>query len=159
MELTGSFIVNNNKQFNYGAFSNSSSITNAGANISSSIPYTTVDVDDGVTYTNNSRIQFPNNGIYNIQFSAQLDNTVGADTVYIWIKKNGVNIPNTAGAITAANNIKTIVAWNWVYSLLGSDYLEIAWQTTSGHAVISALPASGNVPAIPSIIVTVTQVA
>ena len=159
LELTGSFIVNNNKQFNYGGFSNSSSIANAGANISSSIPYTTVDVDDGVTYTNNSRIQFPNNGIYNIQFSAQLDNTGGADTVYIWIKKNGVNIPATAGAITAANNIKTIVAWNWVYSLLGSDYLEIAWQTTSGHAVISALPASGNVPAIPSIIVTVTQVA
>jgi hypothetical protein len=159
LEVTGSLIMNNNKQFNHGAFSNTSSITNPGANVSASFTYTTVDVADGITYTNNSRIQFPNDGVYNIQFSAQIDNISGADDVYIWLKKNGQNIANTATQITAANNITTVAAWNWVYSFLNADYAEIAWQTSAGNAIIDAFPALGNIPAIPSVIVTVTQVA
>jgi len=79
--------------------------------------------------------------------------------VYIWLKKNGQNIADTATRVTAANNVATVAAWNWVYPFLNADYAEIAWQTTNGNAGIDAFVASGNIPAIPSVIVTVTQVA
>lgn len=159
LEVTGSLIMNNKKQFNHGAFSNSSSIANPGPNVSASFTYTTVDVADGVTYTNSSRIQFPNDGVYNIQFSAQLNATAGNDSIYIWLKKNGQNIANTATIVPIANNSYAVAAWNWVYPFVNADYAEIAWQTSNGHGIITADAAAGNIPAIPSVIVTVTQVA
>jgi hypothetical protein len=82
----------------------------------------------------------------------------GADDVYIWLKKNGTNVSSSAGHVVLANNAELIASWNYVVDAAASDYFEIAWQSTNGDAVILAENASGNVPSIPSIITTVTQV-
>lgn len=157
--ITGSLYMNGSKQFNHGAFSSTQTQTLV-AGVSGSMTYNIVDVADGVTLVNNSRLSVPNVGVYNIQFSAQLDFYAGADDVYIWLKKNGTNVDNSATVITMDNNKKVVAAWNWVYPLATSDYVEIAWQTTNAHARILANTSPGtNVPAIPSVIVTVTQVA
>ncbi len=157
--ITGSLYMNGNKQFNHGAFSSTQTQTLA-AGVSGSMTFNTVDVEDGVTLVDSSKLTVPNAGVYNVQFSAQLFFDTGADDVYIWLKKNGTNIANTATVITMDNNKKVVAAWNWVYPLVVGDYLEIAWQVTGAHAKILANTSPGvNVPAIPSVIVTVTQVA
>lgn len=157
--ISSSLYMGNNKQFNHGAFSSTQTQTLA-AGVSGSMTFNTVDVADGVTLVDATKLTIPNAGVYNVQFSAQLDFNTGADDFYIWLKKDGVNIPNTATVISMDNNKKVVAAWNWVYPLVNGDYLEIAWQTTNAHARILANTSPGtNVPAIPSVIVTVTQVA
>jgi hypothetical protein len=149
-----------NKLFNYGTFY--STITQSGsANVSQSMSYNNTDYASGVSIVNGSQITLQNVGIYNIQFSAQLvDTSFGDSTIRIWLKKNGTNVPNTATKIFLPSNEELVAAWNWIVPATSpNDYYVIAWQTTDNDAHILYEPASGNYPAIPSIILTVTQVA
>ena len=149
-----------NKLFNYGAFY--STITQSGsANVSQSMSYNNTDYSEGISIVNGSQITLENVGVYNIQFSAQIVDTGGGDsTIRIWLKKNGTNVPNTATKIFLQSNKELVAAWNWIVPATSpNDYYVIAWQTTDNDAHILYEPASGNYPAIPSIILTVTQVA
>ena len=99
-------------------------------------------------------------GIYNIQFSAQLDKTGGsASNVYIWPRVNGQNVPYSATKIVIDGpNNEIVPAWNFLLDLKAGDYFELAWQSPDTAVVILAEPESGNIPGIPSIILTMTYV-
>ena len=107
-----------------------------------------------------SKIYVADRGIYNFQFSAQLDKTGGsASAVYIWPRINGVNVPNSASKVVIDGpNSEIIAAWNFVLVLNANDYFELAWQSSDTNVVISEEAASGNVPEIPSVILTVAWV-
>jgi hypothetical protein len=107
-----------------------------------------------------SRIYVANTGVYNFQFSAQLDKTGGsASAVYIWPKINGVNLPDSATKIVIDGpNSEIVAAWNFVLVLKAGDYFELAWESSDTNVVIPYVAASGNIPAIPSIILTVSWV-
>jgi hypothetical protein len=154
------FYLHGNKMFNYGAFYDTRTQSGS-ANVSQSIQFNSTDYSEGVSISNNTRIVLENVGIYNIQFSAQIVDTGGGDsTIHIWIKKNGQNVPNSAGRIFLKANQETIAAWNYLVPATSpNDYYELIWQSTDADARILYEPASGNYPAIPSIILTVTQVA
>ena len=112
----------------------------------------------------NSRIIINQTGIYNIQFSAQIDKTTGGgttSTAYIWFKKNGTAVPDSSGFFSLDNTIQVIQTWNILANVTtAGDYYEIAYAGSSTHFDFPTLP--GNVtigyPASPSIIVTVTPV-
>jgi hypothetical protein len=107
-----------------------------------------------------SRIYVANTGVYNFQFSAQLDKTGGsASAVYIWPRVNGVNLSNSASKVTIDGpNSEIIAAWNFVLVLKANDYFELAWQSSDTNVVIREEAVSGNVPEIPSIILSVVWV-
>jgi len=107
-----------------------------------------------------SKIYVANTGLYNIQFSAQLDKTGGgATSVYIWPRINGQNVANSATKVVIDGpNSEIVPAWNFLLPLKTGDYFELAWQSSDIDVVILAEPESGNVPGIPSIILTVTYV-
>jgi hypothetical protein len=154
---SGDLFVYGNKQFNVGAFQ--SNINQSGsANVSQSMAFEVTDISKGVSIASNSQITLANSGTYNIQFSAQILADTGADDVYIWLKKNGTNVTASAGHVVLANNEELIAAWNYVVDAVANDYYEIAWQNTNGDALLLAENASGNIPSIPSVILTVTQV-
>jgi hypothetical protein len=160
--ITGSVTINGNKQFNVGAFS--SLISQSGsANVSQSMNFETTDISSGVSIASNSRITIANSGTYNIQFSAQVDRASGSgtDVIYIWLKKNGTNVSNTAGAVTVtggAASAKVLASWNYVIDAAANDYYELCWQSADANIVLTAIAASGNIPLVPSVILTVTQV-
>jgi hypothetical protein len=107
-----------------------------------------------------SKIYVANTGLYNIQFSAQLDKTGGgASSVYIWPRINGQNLPDSATkmVIDGPNN-EVVPAWNFLLPMRAGDYFELAWQSPDADVVILAEPASGNIPGVPSIILTVVYV-
>ena len=110
--------------------------------------------------TPTSKIFVANTGVYNFQFSAQLDKTGGsASSVYIWPRVNGVNLPDSATKIVIDGpNNEIVPAWNFVLVLKANDYFELAWQSSDTDVVIREEVASGNIPAIPSIILTVSWV-
>ena len=172
MELTGSLKVFGNldvvsgssfyrwgnKLFNYGAFYDTRTQSGS-ANVSQSIQFNSTDYSEGVSISNNTRIVLANVGVYNIQFSAQIvDTGAGSSTIHIWIKKNGVNVPNSAGRIFLKANEEVVASWNYVVPATSpNDYYELVWQSSDSDARILYEAATGNIPAIPSIIVTVTQ--
>lgn len=121
------------------------------------------DSADGTQYAikkDTDRVYVTQTGVYNIQFSAQLDKTGGGNTHFdIWIRVNGANVPYSATKVVIAGpNDEKVAAWNWVLTLAANDYFEIAWSSPSTDAVLLQEPASGNVPEIPSVIITVTWV-
>ena len=154
--ISGSLYVGGNKQFNVGAFQ--SNINQSGsAAVSQSMNFEVTDISYGVTMVSNNRITIANTGVYNIQFSAQLLANSGADNVYIWLKKNGTNVPATAGHVVLANNDELIASWNYAVDAVANDYFQLVWQSSAGDAILLAEAATGNIPSIPSVILTVTQ--
>ena len=108
----------------------------------------------------NSRVYVDNTGTYNIQFSAQFISTnSNSKDVHIWLSVNGTSVPDSATKITLSGSSNAYVAaWNFVISLTAGDYFELYWETTNTNVSILASTASGNIPAIPSVILTVTSI-
>jgi hypothetical protein len=159
---TGSFYTTGSFGF-YGAFCSTASQTNLTPNVSRSMQLETTELSDGVSVVSGSRITVANPGIYNLQFSAQLEKTDnGADTAYIWFKKNGTNVPRSNTAVDvlkqAGGSGKFVAAWNYIDNLVPNDYLEIVWQSDDITMLLPYVTASGNLPEIPSVIATLTQV-
>lgn len=148
----------------HGSFYDTTTQTNPVANAVNLMKLNSVyDSADGTQYAikkDTTRLYITQTGVYNIQFSAQLDNLGGGNTYfYIWIRINGTDVSNSASkVIIAGPNDEKIVAWNWVLTLQEGDYIELAWSSPSTDAVLAYIAASGVVPAIPSVIVTVTWV-
>lgn len=144
---------------NYGSFS--SSITqNFTINDITKLTLNTTELSNGVTI-DVTKIQVVNAGVYNIQFSAQLNHTTGGlAVVTLWLRKNGLDVPRTSTDITiTGNNTKTVMAWNFVDLANANDYYELLVSATDDHCEIySSIARTSPVrPALPSLIVTVTQ--
>jgi hypothetical protein len=110
--------------------------------------------------TPSSKIYVTNTGVYNFQFSAQLDKTGGgADAVWIWPRINGVNVPDSATKVVIDGpNNEIVPAWNFVLVMEAGDYFELAWQSADTDVIIPYEPPASNYPGIPSIILTVNWV-
>ena len=151
----------------YGQFWSNVSQTVASANTEYRFTFNNSDLSSNValgTGASNSRVIINQTGIYNIQFSAQVDKALGGGTTasaYIWFKKNGTAIPDTAGFTTLDQNLQVVQSWNLLANVTtAGDYYEIAYAASS--TVFSFPTIAGNntvgYPASPSIIVTVTPV-
>ena len=163
---SGSFYRAGNKLFNYGDFCDTRT-QSASLNTATSMLFNTTNVGGaGVAITSGSRITFQHTGVYNIQFSAQLDRKAGSGTVAtsIWLAYTGSNVPNSMGDVLLTGNAggaSTIASWNWLTPVTAGDWVEIKWSTPDTDIVLFATGSRTNPvrPAVPSIIVTATQVA
>ncbi len=160
--LTSSYASNGVTNLGVGTFYDTTTQTVV-AGASASITLNTPVIQDGVTLVSNSQITVTRTGIYNLQFSAQVQTTVGGGPhVFIWLRKNGINLPNSNTGISIQNqNSKYVGAWNFVESLIAGDYLELVWYVDGGASAQliaePAAPTNGGV-GVPSVIVTMTQI-
>jgi len=146
----------------YGAFQDTTTQTAALINTAYAVRLGVTDLSNAVTIANNTRIKIANAGIYNIQFSLQLEKTGGSGNMIsdIWLRKNGVNLAGTTGKVVltgSANASPVVAAWNYVIAVASGDSLELMWATSNDNVVIKASPATAPHPSIPSAILTVTQ--
>jgi hypothetical protein len=127
------------------------------------IKFRTLDLSNGVTVVSDSRITFANTGIYNLQFSVQLEN---ADTqehdVTIWLRLNGVDVPGSAGFVAVVSkhggiNGHVLPSWNYLLSVVAGQYYEIVWSATSTQVTMPFIAAGSPPPSTASAIFTVTQ--
>jgi len=140
----------------YGSFYDTTTQSAAAINTPYAMTLNSTAESNQIAVTNNSRITFKNRGTYNIQFSAQLDQTSGAShNIFIWMRKNGVDIANSAGVVAIQGaSAESVAAWNFVITVLGGDYIEIMWAVDNTAVQIVAAPATAFCPAIPSVIAT-----
>jgi hypothetical protein len=144
----------------YGSFYDTTDQTAALVNTAYPITFNTTDLSLGVTLgTPTSRVYVDTANVYNIQFSAQINTTSPSDHLaWIWLRKNGTDVPQSAGQIrTKGNDFATIAAWNYLLEMNAGDYFELMWATDSTGVFIDSNPAAAFHPAIPSVILTVTN--
>ena len=153
----------------YGAFYDTTDQTAALVDTGYPFKLNTTAESNGVSIVNNglgqpTEITVSAAGTYNFQFSAQFANaSTSEEVVDIWFKKNGTDIPESDSQFTihkrqGGTDGYHLPAWNFVVTLAANDYIEIYWATSDTAVSILADPANLVHPAIPSIIVTVTQV-
>lgn len=116
------------------------------------------DFQYGITLASNTQFTAPVNGIYNFQFSLQLVAPNNNKHVYVWLKKNGVAVPQTNTEVDLPNkDYGYVAAWNFLLSLNAGQYIQLAWTSDDGVTIkANAAPPYG--PAIPSVIATMNLV-
>jgi hypothetical protein len=153
-------VINEVRRKRYGVFHSTVTQTAAAINTAYPMTFNATDLSFGVyTGTPNSRVYIDTEGIYNFQFSAQLDKiSGGVGLVFILVRVNGIDIPDSATQIRIqGNNAETVAAWNFVLQLNAGDYFELTWSTDDTSCQILASAASAPHPGIPSVILTVTD--
>jgi hypothetical protein len=144
----------------YGSFYDTTTQTAAAINTAYAMTFNTTDLSVGVTRGSpTSRIYVDRPNVYNIQFSAQVDKTSGGVAlVWIWLRKNGVDVPDSAGQIRIqGNDSEILAAWNYIIQLNAGDYIEMMWEVDDTSVILLAEPASAVHPSVPSVILTVTD--
>lgn len=146
LDTTGGKYIN----FPYGAFSSDADQT-ATINTATLMTLNTTDFANQVSISS-SKITVENAGIYNLQFSAQFQNTDTAfQDVYIWLRQNGVDITGSTGFVSIPNRHAgtdghTIVGWNYFLSMAENDYVEIYWSVPNAAVSIQQFAVSGTPP-------------
>lgn len=154
----------------HGDFCDTTTQTLAANYTPQAVTFNTTNFAHGFSITSGSRVTAEVSGLYDVQFSLQLDASGGATrTVYIYGRKNGADIPNSMSFVTITDGTSIVVpAWNFVVSLDAGDYFELIWASDSSSNVqltaqAAAVGANGTAafarPATPSAILTITQVA
>lgn len=104
--------------------------------------------------SDDTKVVFSKAGLYNLAVTIQLLNfTNTADNVTVWIRKNGVDVPNSATIQTVPANHGTVggaivFAFEQLQQIAAGDYLQMAWTSDSGNSVVATLPA-GTAPVHP----------
>ena len=145
----------------YGAFSDTTTQVVTSINTAIAMTFNTTDAANGVSIGSpTSRLVVAEQGVYNVQFSAQLDKAAGSTgTIHIWLRKNGTNVPNTSSKVAIQGTAaETVAAWNFLIQLEPTNYVELMWSSDDADVVLHAASATSVYPAIPSVICTVTQV-
>lgn len=144
----------------YGAFTSTATQTVTAANTPTAITYTNEELAFGIAYSG-SQITVQHTGIYEIAYSLQIEKTQGgsASEVDIWLKKNGTNIIRTDSILGLnSNSTKQLPMVSIIDSANANDYYEVYFSADSDHVQITAVPATGGIPAAPSIITNIKQI-
>lgn len=152
----------------WGSFSDTTTQSASLANTAYSMKLNTIEGASGFTIENNTsgfptRIKALKTGVYNLQFSAQLENTANTNIdIDIWLDYTGSNIINTTGRTSltklSGERDNKIAAWNYVVPIQQLDYVELKWSSNANTAQIFYSGSNIIHPATPSVIATITQV-
>jgi hypothetical protein len=151
----------------WGSFWSTQTQIGGGVGVANVMTFNNTDPDsNGVSIQNNTELTFAYDGVYNIQFSAQLDRIVSpatADELDIWFAKNGVAIPDSNTTVVVAGltvAAKEVAAWNFQLKVNAGDYIELYWSCPNASVELVYVPTDINPirPAVPSVILTAQQV-
>ena len=169
--IEGDYYKNGNKQFNYVSLVNTGSVLLSSATLYSAsfingespyYQYSGFYLSGSAGSGTFSKIVAENTGIYNIQYSFQLDtNDNQAASLYVWIAKNGTDIAYTNSIFGVANNGYSVPACNILLPIESGSYIQLRYATEDTNLQLATVSSSLSVvrPIAPAIIATITQVA
>lgn len=147
--------------FCHGSWHNTESMYAEYVNTAYPMQCNVIDNEKGVTLVDQSKMVVEQSGVYNIQFSAQFDKSnANVEHAYIWLRKNGEDVAYSASKVAVqGSTAEFIAAWNFHSPAIAGDYFEVVGSVTNTGVYLPAIPASGVVPGIPSVILTINQIA
>ena len=145
----------------YGVFSKTTTATPAVINTAYALTFDSLRIGNGVVIGSPaSRIVVPTSGLYNFRADVQItSSSSSAKNVWVWFRKNGTDISNSARLITTdINNGYTPIAVSEPVSLDANEYVEVMYASDSTSVSIAPVAATGFAPAAPAVTLEVTQV-
>jgi hypothetical protein len=145
----------------YGVFTKTTDQTPAVINTEYLLTFDNTQISNGVTIGGTtSQIIVPESGLY--QFDATVQLTSGSSSsknIWVWWKKNGTAIANSARLVTSdVNNGYIPIALNETVSLAANEYVELAFAADSTNVTVDSVAATAFAPAAPAVVLSVTQV-
>lgn len=112
-----------------------------------------------ISGTKNGCVVVNETGIYDFQFSLQLDKTSGGVGIMnIWARINNVDVPNSTSRIRVqGNDAEVVAAWNFMLKLNAGDHFELAYSADSADLQLATFASTAVHPAVPSVLLTVTN--
>ena len=150
-----------NRKPRFGSFYDTTTQTAAAPNTGYAVTFNTTVTSFAINRgTPPSRIYVPDTSVYDVQFSLQVDKTSGgAGLAYVWARIDGIDVSHSASrARVKDNNDETVLAWNFMLDMQGGSYFQLMWATDTTSVQLLAEPATAFCPAIPSAILTVSEV-
>ena len=145
----------------YGVFVKTTDQSPASTNTEYLLTFDSTEISNGVTIGSpTSRIIVPASGLYRLDANLQLTSgSSSSKNIWVWFKKNGTAIPNSARLVTSdLNNGYIPLAMQEPVSLAANDYIELAFAADSTAVTIDNVAATAFAPAAPAVILSVTQV-
>lgn len=141
----------------YGSFYDTTNQTANNINTPVAVKYSNTSISSGFYIANTTQIVAQNAGLYNYQFSLQVQSDVSADnSIWIWYRKNGQDVPHSSTRISVNKQYKC-AAWNFIESMEIGEFFELYWAVSDTAVAITAPASTAFCPATPSVILTVTQ--
>lgn len=144
----------------YGVFSKTTDQTPAAANTAYALTFDSAQISNGVAIGSpTSRIVVPQSGLYQFDVTLQITSTSSsAKTVWVWFRKNGTDIANSARLVTTDINGGYIpVALAETVSLEANGYMEIMFASDSTDVTVDTVASTAFAPAAPAAVLQVTQ--
>lgn len=129
------------------------------------VTYDGHDFISGFNHTlGNTRIYASFDGVYLIVVGGQIARGSGSGVNHVadyWLRKNGVDVANSAIRISLLNiNDTDVLIGNYVIPLLANDYIEFVQAVDDGSISmgLTRYTALANGPSVPSVILTIAKV-
>lgn len=144
-----------------GLFFNTADQTIPLANTAYPVVYNQTYLDNAVSLSTTSRIEIGIGGIYNFQYTGQLESTNNSSkNVFLWIRRNGVDIGYSCRAYSlSGNGTYAPIAYSFDIDMGIGDYLELMVSASDATVQLAAETASSPHPGIPSSVMTVNFIA
>lgn len=149
--------------FPYGEFVATNTQAAAVANTPQIVDLTGTSFALNMFYQAGDGVHVQQDGIYALQFSAQLTNSgVSEYDASIWLRRSGADVTNTASIVTVpkahgGGDGKAIMTATFFLSMNEGDYVELWWaagSTTVSLANVAASSLPYTHPASPAVVVT-----
>ncbi len=138
----GGGVYGNTATGSYGSFFSTQTQNALAINTPYSMSFNNIDITNGVTISGStsSSIKITNAGVYDLQFSAQLQKAGsggGVANILIWIRKNNIDLSstNTYVQLQGGTNSKTVAAWNW---FLNAGFILFAFTLSSWASALTS---------------------
>ena len=150
----------------YGGFSNNATQSIPAANTTYVVTLNTTDTANGISLAAN-KMTVAQDGVYNAHYCLQFENTTtGIIDVFVWLRKNGVDVPNSGSTWSVTSTHASINGYmlgtaNFFVTAAAGDYLELVVAADATGLNIEAYAASVSPftrPSIPSSVVTLSFV-
>lgn len=144
----------------YGVFSSSVTQTPPSINVPHNVHFENTDIASGVRVVNQDRITTDNAGLYSFDFRLQLTSSNSSQKeMYIWARKNSVDIARSASKVTlVGNGVELVPSWSFSVSMQAGDYFELMYAVTDTAISINAPAATSFAPSTPAVTLRVSQI-
>ena len=145
----------------YGVFAKTADTTPAAINTAYPITFDTTRLSNGVVIGGTaSQLIVPESGLYQFVATLQfISNSAVDKTIWVWYRKNGVDIPDSARLLTVSiNGAYTPLTLNEAVSLNANEYVELVYAANNVNVRIEALAATAFAPSAPAVVLEVNQV-
>jgi hypothetical protein len=145
----------------YGEFTKTTDQTPASTNTAYALTFDNTEIAEGISIGSPaSRIVVVQSGLYQFDATVQIgSSSSSAKTVWLWFRKNGTDVANSARLVTInINNGYTAVSMSEFFSLAANDRIEIMFAADATAITVDNVAATAFAPAAPAVVLAVSQI-